>query len=100
MDHHPDEQAPTGEPDASTTTIGDQVFEIRVAGLVPEDSLDHLGGIEVTSQELRTVLTGQFRDQAELHGFLARLRSLGLDIVEIRRVLGGHPVGPHTEGAH
>ena len=63
-------------------------YEVRVSGLVPADVLIELGDVEVTTQELRTVLSGTFPDQAALYGFLHRLRSLGLDIVEIRRVQG------------
>ncbi len=35
---------------------------------------------------MRTVLTGRFADQADLYGFLHRLRSYGLQVVEVRRV--------------
>jgi hypothetical protein len=64
----------------------DQVFEVRVTGTVPDDVLAQLAPVDVTDQELRTSLRGHFRDQAELHGFLARLRALGLDVVEVRRL--------------
>ncbi|MGH3174545.1 MAG: hypothetical protein ACRDPF_11885 [Streptosporangiaceae bacterium] len=37
-----------------------------------------------------TVITGQF-DQAALHGLLERIRSLGLDLEEVRRVRGSDP---------
>ena len=67
---------------------GDRTYEVRVTGLVPNSVLLRLGDVEVTTQELRTVLSGRFPDQAALHGFLNRLRSLGLDVVEVRRVVG------------
>src|SRR3954453_16334065 len=38
---------------------------------------------------LRTVLNARFVDQAELHGFLNRLQSLGLEVVEVRRLMDG-----------
>jgi hypothetical protein len=49
--------------------------------------------VTATEQETRTVLSGTFTDQAELHGFLQRLRALGLDLVELRAVAPGddHP---------
>ena len=66
---------------------GDRTYEVRVTGLVPNSVLLRLGDVEVTTQELRTVLSGRFPDQAALHGFLHRLRSLGLDVVEVRQVV-------------
>lgn len=69
------------------------VFEVRVTGLVPDGVLDDLTDVEIVSQDLRTSLRGSFRDQAELHGMLATLRALGLDVVEIRRLAGSAEVG-------
>ena len=63
-----------------------RTYEVRVSGLVPSTALADLGGIEVARPELRTVLSGSFPDQAALYGFLNRLRSLGLDVVEVRQV--------------
>jgi hypothetical protein len=63
-----------------------EVFEVRVTGSVEEDVLRQLSDVEVRSQELRTSLRGVFVDQAELHGFLARLRAFGLDVVEVHRL--------------
>jgi hypothetical protein len=63
-------------------------YEIRLSGLVPTDYLvAQVANVDVAEQELRTVLSGHFVDQAELHGFLDLLRSLGLEVVEVRRVV-------------
>jgi hypothetical protein len=63
-------------------------YEIRLSGLVPTDYLlAQVANVDAAEQELRTVLSGRFVDQAELHGFLDLLRSLGLDVVEVRRVV-------------
>lgn len=61
-------------------------YEIRVVGPVPADLLPELSDVTITELELRTVLTGRFTDQAAMHGFLQRLRALGLDVVEVRSV--------------
>lgn len=67
--------------------MADRSYEIRVSGLVPtQDLLDELGDVEIAQHELRTVLSGRFADQAALYGFLHRLRSFGLEVVEVRRV--------------
>lgn len=75
----PGAHRPPGREDAA------QVFEVRVSGLVHDDLVARLDPVEVVSQELRTSLLGHFADQAELHGFLARLRAFGLEVVEVRR---------------
>lgn len=78
-------------------TADAQAFEIRVAGLVPQQVLLQLAEVETSSREMRTVLVCRFRDQAELHGFLARLRTFGLEVVEVRRLITGtadeEPIG-------
>ncbi len=62
-------------------------YEVRVTGLVPtKDVLEDLGDVEIAEQEIRTVLSGRFRDQAALFGFLHRLRAFGLEVVEVRRL--------------
>ena len=67
-------------------TMALTTYEIRVVGKVPAELVPALGEVRIMEQELRTVLTGSFIDQAELHGFLRRLRALGLDLVEVRSV--------------
>jgi hypothetical protein len=37
-------------------------------------------------QQVETVLHGPIRDQAELHGVIDRVQSLGLELVEVRRL--------------
>jgi hypothetical protein len=69
--------------------VADRSYEIRVTGLVlSEDLLSELGDVQVAEHELRTVLSGRFADQAALYGFLHRLRTFGLEVVEVRRVAG------------
>ena len=82
MDQNPREPGTAGAADA-------QAFEIRVAGLVPQQVLLQLADVETSSREMRTVLICRCRDQAELHGLLARLRTFGLDVVEVRRLITG-----------
>ncbi|MER6972758.1 hypothetical protein ABT304_16980 [Nocardioides sp. NPDC000445] len=82
MDQNPREPENAAAADA-------QAFEIRVAGLVPQQVLLEFADVETSSQETRTVLIRRCRDQAELHGFLARLRTFGLEVVEVRRLIGG-----------
>ena len=61
------------------------MYEIRVAGTVPEKDLKDMGAVTSGPDQVNTVLYG-IRDQAALYGLLARLRALGLEVVEVRRV--------------
>src|SRR5436190_22023504 len=65
-------------------------YEIRIADQLDEATLTSFAGLDVTVRAGVTVITGQF-DQAALHGVLERIRSLGLDLVEVRRVRGSEP---------
>jgi hypothetical protein len=62
-------------------------YEIRIAGQLDETSAAAFAGLDVTYHSQVTVITGQF-DQAALHGLLERIRLLGLDLIEARRVSG------------
>lgn len=61
------------------------MYEIRVAGTVPEKDLRDMGAVTVAPAQVNTVLYG-VSDQAALYGLLDRLRALGLEVVEVRRV--------------
>ena len=72
-----------------------RTYEVRIDGLIPtEELVDALRDVEVAEHELRTVLSGQFVDQAALYRFLSLLRSYDLEVVEVRRVPSAEPEGP------
>lgn len=62
-------------------------YEIRVSGALPEDAIAEFGDVHVLTTDVTTVLSGDIADQAALLGLLARFRAMGLNIVEVRRVL-------------
>lgn len=62
-----------------------QTYEIRIAGRVDKTTLTSFAGLAVSFRDETTVITGQF-DQAALHGMLEMIRSLGLDLLEARRI--------------
>jgi hypothetical protein len=64
----------------------DATYEIRVAGLVPDEALSELDDIEVRVEGPRTVLSGPVADESALFGLLARVRALGLELMEVRRI--------------
>lgn len=68
--------------------MADTRYEAHVVGHVPDEVLRELGDVTVSEQPAQTLVTATFPDQAALHGFLARLRAFGLDLVELRAVTG------------
>jgi hypothetical protein len=60
-------------------------YEIRVAGAVPERDLRDMGAVTLSVDCVNTVLYG-IPDQSALYGLLARLRALGVEVVEVRRI--------------
>ena len=78
--------------------MGAPTYEVRLDGEVPPSVLDQLSDVNLATLELRTVLTGDFEDQAALYGFLHRLRDFGLSVVEVRRVaVASEPQGVTPE---
>lgn len=65
------------------------VFEIRVEGLIDDLWAEWFNGMTITHMNgVETVLVGKLQDQAALHGVLARIRDLGLDLISVRRIDG------------
>jgi len=64
----------------------DTRYEIRVRGRVSAAVLDTFDDMESEVEPVETILHGPVRDQAELHGLLNRLQSLGLELIEVRRL--------------
>jgi hypothetical protein len=96
--HRPEGPADAEGAPAQERAPYERVFEVSINGLVPAALLANLGDVEVASQEMRTVLTGHFRDQAEVYGFLERLRAYALEVVEVRRI-EHDPPDQRTKGA-
>lgn len=67
-------------------------FEVRVAGVVPEEDLLDLGVVAQRTDRPQTVLYGEIKDEATLFGLLARLRDLGIEVIEVRRSPDLHPL--------
>lgn len=61
-----------------------QVYELRVRGRVPESVLREIGALDVGEEPPLTILRTDPIDQSGLHGLLLRMRSLGLDLLEVR----------------
>jgi hypothetical protein len=61
-------------------------YEIRVNGELGSGWSVWFDGLQVTSDDRgQTTIAGPIADQAALHGLLAKIRDLGLELLEVRR---------------
>ncbi len=61
-------------------------YEIRVAGILPPEALLDFDGLTAAVAPVETVLHGPIQDRAALHGLLAALEKLGIQVLEVRRL--------------
>jgi hypothetical protein len=62
-------------------------YEIRVEGVLGSRWSDWFGRLRITSDVPgQSSISGVIADQAALHGLLAKVRDLGLVLVEVRRI--------------
>jgi hypothetical protein len=61
-------------------------YLIRIQGTIDPTWSDWFGGFTITLQNGETLLQGEVRDQAALHGILAKINDLGLTIVFVERI--------------
>jgi hypothetical protein len=69
----------------STVRVTSAGFEIRVRGLLGDRLLTAFPDLAAVADHGDTVLTGHLPDQSALHGVLAQIEALGLELVEVRR---------------
>jgi hypothetical protein len=61
-------------------------YQIRVSGVLDPGWSVWFDGLQVSSDEHgQTTIAGPVADQAALHGLLAKVRDLGLELLEVRR---------------
>jgi hypothetical protein len=62
-------------------------YELRVQGVLDPGWSAWFEGLRVTSDQAgQTTITGPVADQAALHGLLAKVRDLGLELLSVRRI--------------
>jgi hypothetical protein len=85
----------------SVVPYGGGDYEIRIKGRLSDSLLAAFKGLTATVEPVETVLYGPVQDQSTLHGLLDQIQSLGLELVEIRRLptapeeLPDEPEPPH-----
>ena len=69
-----------------------QQYEIRVRGRLPQSYAAWFEGMTLTLQEGKkgeatvTIIRGEVRDQAALHGLISRIRDVGLTLIAVTQV--------------
>jgi hypothetical protein len=76
--HHPDgHQAPA---------VASAGYEIRIKGRLSDTMSSAFEDFTAAMTPAETTLRGELRDQSELHGLLEQIQSLGLELIEVRRL--------------
>lgn len=63
-------------------------YEIRIRGRLSDSLCGAFEEFTTAVKPAETVMRGELRDQSELHGLLDRIQSLGLELIEVRRLEG------------
>jgi hypothetical protein len=84
--HHPSRviRRHPREPDAPV--VASAPYEIRVKGRLSDTVTNVFEDFTASVKPAETTLRGQIRDQAELTGLLEQLQSLGLELIEVKRL--------------
>jgi hypothetical protein len=61
-------------------------YQITVRGRIGPALVDAFDGMTVSVAGADTLLRGQVVDQSALHGVLERIESLGLELLDVRRL--------------
>ena len=61
-------------------------YEIRVKGRLTDTVTNAFEDFTASVKPAETTLRGEVRDQAELHGLLEQIQSLGLELIEVKRL--------------
>lgn len=62
-------------------------YEIRVGGRLGDMIRSAFPELRAWPQDRDTILSGVLADQAALYGVLTQIETLGLDLIEVRRLL-------------
>ena len=63
-------------------------YEIRIKGRLSDSLCGAFEEFNATVRPAETVMRGELRDQSELHGVLDQIQSLGLELIEVRKIEG------------
>ena len=61
-------------------------YEIRIKGRLSDTLSESFEDFTASVRPAETVMRGELSDQSELYGLLDRIQSLGLELIEVRRL--------------
>ena len=61
-------------------------YEIRIKGRLSDSLTGAFEDFTSSVKPAETIMRGEIRDQAELHGLLDQIQSLGLELIEVRKL--------------
>ena len=68
--------------------MGAANYEIRIKGRISDSLRSAFEGLAVSTEPVETIVYGPLADQEAVHRLLTKLESLGLEVVEFRRLPG------------
>jgi hypothetical protein len=66
-------------------------YEIRIKGRLSDSLSGAFEDFTVAIRPAETIMRGELRDQAELHGVLDQIQLLGLELIEVRQIEQNRP---------
>jgi hypothetical protein len=66
--------------------VSSSYYEIRVIGILPPEALLDFDRLTSSVEPVESVVHGPIRDQAALQGLLIRLETLGIEVLEVRKL--------------
>jgi len=61
-------------------------YQVRISGTIPAELMVDFQDLTVTVEPPETVLHGSLPDQSAVVGLISRIHSLGLRLIEVRRL--------------
>lgn len=62
--------------------------EIKINGLIDESWKEWFDGMQISKNDSYTILTGEIKDEAHLHGILNRIRDFNLKLISVNQLNG------------
>ena len=71
-------------------------YRLAVRGELDERFAHLFDGMDMERTRGETVLTGQVKDQAQLHGFIERIEELGLELLSVEQLTEASSAASHS----